>query len=252
MIEAWLPADVSTAAAAFLVFASFFSSLMTAAFGIGGGLMMLAIMTFLMPVAAIIPVHGAVQFGSNAGRCFVQRRFIAVPELCAFAFGGLFGAAAGASVVVELPEPVLLVALGLFVIAATWVKLPALQTMGLRGFAVTGAITTFITMFVGATGPLNLAAFEKSFADRKRLVATLAALMMAQHALKLAAFGTAGFLFGPWIPLISAMMITGYAGTLSGSHILHRASEKTFRSGMRLIMTVIALDMLRRGAVPLF
>ena len=251
MIEAWLPADLSMAAAALLVLSSFFTSLMTAAFGIGGGLTLLGIMTFLMPVAAIIPVHGAVQFGSNAGRTFIQRRHIAMPELGAFAFGGLFGAAIGASVVVELPEPVLLLALGLFVLAATWIKLPVMRTMSLKGFAITGAVTTFLTMFVGATGPLNLAAFEKSFPDRKRMVATLAALMTAQHALKLAAFGTAGFVFGPWIPLIAAMMITGYAGTLSGSRILHRTSEGTFRGGMRFIMTIIALDMLRRGVTPL-
>lgn len=252
MIEAWLPADVSTAAALLLVASSFFTSLMTAAFGIGGGLTLLGIMTFLMPVAAIIPVHGAVQFGSNAGRAFIQRRHIAIPELCAFAFGGAFGAVLGASVVVELPEPVLLVSLGFFVLFATWIKLPALRTMSLKGFAATGVATTFLTMFVGATGPLNLAAFEKSFSDRRSLVATLAALMTAQHALKLAAFGTAGFVFGPWIPLIAAMMVTGYAGTLTGSNLLHRTSEKTFRSGMRLIMTIIALDMLRRGIMPLF
>lgn len=250
MIEAWLPADLSMAAAVLLVLSSFFTSLMTAAFGIGGGLALLGIMTLLMPVAAIIPVHGAVQFGSNAGRTFIQRRHIAIPELCAFALGGVFGAVLGASVVVELPEPVLLLALGLFVLAATWIKLPAMRTMTLKGFAITGGVTTFLTMFVGATGPLNLAAFEKSFPDRKRMVATLAALMTAQHALKLAAFGTAGFVFGSWLPLIAAMIITGYAGTLSGSRILHRTSEKAFRSGMRIIMTIIALDMLRRGVTP--
>lgn len=247
MITAWLPEGISVLSASLLVFASFFTSMITAAFGIGGGLVMLSLMTYLVPIAALIPVHGAVQLGSNAGRAVLQRSFIAWPELLAFVAGGALGAMAGAQIVVELPETWLEIALGLFVIGITWLKPPKIQRLGLPMFAVSGAVTTFLTMFLGATGPLNAAAFEKTFPDRRVMVATLAALMTSQHVLKILAFGFAGFAFSTWLPLIAAMIATGLVGTRLGLGILTRIEEKTFRLALKIIMTVIALDMLRRG-----
>ena len=54
----FLPDGVPLWAAVALIAVSLITSLMTAAFGIGGGVTLLGAMTVLMPVAAIIPVHG--------------------------------------------------------------------------------------------------------------------------------------------------------------------------------------------------
>ena len=247
MIANLLPDTIAPLSAALLVFASFFTSLLTASFGIGGGLMLLSIMTYVVPISALIPVHGAVQFGSNSGRAILQRHSIAWPELAAFLAGGVIGALAGARLVVDLPSALLQGGLGLFVLAITWIRPPKMARMGLGLVALTGAITTFLAMFFGATGPLNAAAFEKSFPDRRQMVATLAALMATQHVLKIVAFATAGFAFSEWLPLILAMMVTGFAGTRVGLVILGRIEEKTFRFGLKLVLTVIALDLIRRG-----
>ncbi len=243
----WLPPGVDIVAASILVVSSFFTSLLTASFGIGGGLVLLAIMTYLVPVAALIPVHGAIQFGSNAGRAFLQRRFISWLDLAAFMAGGAAGAAIGSQIVVSLSENLLQIVLGLFVVTITWAKLPHLHRMGLAQFAATGAVTTFLSLFLGATGPLNVAAFERTFADRNVMVATLAALMTSQHLLKLLAFGATGFAFFPWVPLIAAMMVTGFLGTRIGLDVLGKIREETFRTALRFIMTILGLDMIRRG-----
>jgi uncharacterized protein len=78
-------------------------------------------------------------------------------------------------------------------------------------------------------------------------VATLAALMTSQHVLKMEAFGFAGFAFSSWLPLIGLMILTGLAGTGAGLLILGRIGEATFRLALKCVMTLIALDMLRRG-----
>ena len=51
---------------------SFFTSAMTAAAGIGGGVVLLAIMATVYPPAVLIPVHGMVQLGSNGGRALLM------------------------------------------------------------------------------------------------------------------------------------------------------------------------------------
>ncbi|MEO1142759.1 MAG: sulfite exporter TauE/SafE family protein, partial [Pseudomonadota bacterium] len=75
-MEALLPESLSYSSVIFLIVASFFTSALTAAAGIGGGLLMLAIMTYIIPTSAIIAVHGVVQLGSNASRSWVQRAHI--------------------------------------------------------------------------------------------------------------------------------------------------------------------------------
>jgi uncharacterized membrane protein YfcA len=243
----WLPEGMTVLPALLLIVASFFTSMLTASFGIGGGLVLLSLMTYVMPVAALIPVHGAVQFGSNAGRALLQRRFIAWRELAAFIAGGAVGAFVGAHMVIRLPDSWLQLALGLFILLVTWARLPKVDRLGLGSFAISGAVTTFLTMFLGATGPLNAAAFEKTFPDRRVMVATLAVLMTSQHILKVLAFGAAGFAFFHWLPLVGLMILTGFAGTRLGLILLGKLPERVFRTILRWIMTLIAIDMVRRG-----
>ncbi|WP_245409922.1 sulfite exporter TauE/SafE family protein [Pararhizobium haloflavum] len=242
-----LPDTIAPGFALLLVVASFFTSALTAAVGLGGGILMLAIMAYGMPIAALIPVHGAVQFGSNGGRFFVQRAHVAWRLLFAFAVGGAIGGLIGANLVVELPETLLTALLGFFILAVTWIPIPRLQALSLTGFGLTGLFTTFLSMFVGATGPLNAALFSKTFADRHALVATLSAVMTTQHVFKILGFALAGFAFATWVPLVAAMIATGFAGTVVGTRILNRLPERTFRTGMRAIVTVMALDLIRRA-----
>lgn len=247
-LAAALPEGIDTAAAAVLVVASFFTSALTAAFGLGGGIAMLALLGIFVPVAALIPVHGAVQLGSNTGRAWHQRAYVRTDIFGPFLAGSLLGAAAGAAVVVQLPDAILKVVLGLFIIAVTWAKIPGFDRLGRAGLAIGSAVTALATMFVGATGPLLSAFFAQILPDdRKALVATHAAGMTIQHFLKVVVFGFAGFAFARWVPLIAAMVASGYLGTIYGSAWLERLPEETFRRWFRIGITLLAADMIRRG-----
>ena len=243
-----LPDGLGPLAAAILIVASFFTSALTAVFGVGGGVAMLALMGLFLPVAALIPVHGAVQLGSNTGRAWHQRAHIRHAIAVPFIIGSLIGAVAGAFFVVQLPDAVLKLVLGLFVIAVTWASIPGFDRLGRAGITIGSTVTAFVTMFVGATGALLAAFFSKLLPDdRKALIATQAAGMTVQHFLKIVVFGAAGFAFAAWLPLIALMIASGYLGTVHGSRLLERLPEKTFRRWFRIGLTLLALDMLRQG-----
>ena len=247
-LAAVLPEGIGAAAAALLVVASFFTSALTAAFGLGGGIAMLALLGVFVPVAALIPVHGAVQLGSNTGRAWHQCAHVRTDIFGPFLAGSLLGAAAGAAIVVQLPDAALKVALGLFIIAVTWATIPGFDRLGRAGLAIGSAVTALVTMFVGATGPLLSAFFAQILPDdRKALVATHAAGMTIQHFLKVVVFGFAGFAFAQWLPLVAAMVASGYLGTIYGSAWLEKLPEKTFRRWFRIGITLLAADMIRRG-----
>src|SRR6056297_489776 len=102
-----LHAGLGWPVAAAIIALSFVTSLITAAFGIGGGAVMLAAMASLLPPAAIIPVHGIVQFGSNLGRFVAFRTFVRWSVFPPFAAGAVAGVATGGAVVVQLEAAVI-------------------------------------------------------------------------------------------------------------------------------------------------
>jgi uncharacterized protein len=247
-VAGWLPDGLGAAPAALLVVTSFFTSGLTAAFGVGGGIAMLALMGLFVPVAALIPVHGAVQLGSNTGRTWHQRANVRLDIALPFIAGSLVGAVAGAFVVVQLPDAFLKIVLGVFIIAVTWAKIPGLATLGRAGMAAASAVLAVTTMFVGATGPLLSPILAQILPnDRKALVATHGAAMTVQHGLKIVVFSFAGFAFWRWLPLIAVMVMSGFLGTVYGTRWLDRLPEATFRKWFRIGVTVLALDLLRRG-----
>jgi uncharacterized membrane protein YfcA len=244
-----LPDAVPLWAAALLVATSALTSFMTAAFGLGGGVAMLAVMASLVPAAALIPVHGVVQIGSNAGRAMVRARDVRFVYLAPFAVGSLLGAAAGGLVAVRLPDWLLQIGLGLFVLWSAWGKPPAFG--GRRVLALGGAATSFFAMFVGASGPFVAAVVKTLRLERLEYVGTFAACMTLQHGLKIAVFGLLGFAFEPWLPLLAAMIASGFVGTLVGQRLLVRLGEARFQTILSAILTALALRLVWTGLAAL-
>ena len=244
MIAALLPPDLAPPVALALLGASFATSLLTAAFGIGGGAVLLAILASLLPPAMLIPVHGVVQLGSNLGRAALLARHVAWGVAPGFAIGSALGVAAGGAVAVSLPPGAVQVGVGAFILWSVIASPPG----WMRRLAwLTGAASSFLTMFFGATGPF-VAAYVKALRfDRHRHVATHAALMTMQHALKTVAFGLLGFAFGPWLPLVAAMVAAGLLGTVAGRLVLLRIDEARFRLALDAILVVLAARLIWAG-----
>ena len=71
--------------------------MLTAAVGIGGGTVLLAVMAQVLPIKAIVPIHGVVQFGSNFGRAAIMMRQLSKPVVLWFLAGSVVGAAGNRS-----------------------------------------------------------------------------------------------------------------------------------------------------------
>ena len=251
-VAALLPAGIEPWVAALLIVASAFTSALTAAFGIGGGIAMLALMGLFVPVASLIPVHGAVQLGSNTGRAWHQRAFVRMDIAAPFIAGSIVGAALGVFLVVQLPDALLKLFLGGFILLLIWAKIPGIERLSKAGLALASVAVALLSMIVGATGPLVAVLFARFLDnDRKALIATSAVAMTTQHLLKIVVFGIAGFAFWQWVPLVAAMIASGFVGTIYGTGLLERMPEETFRKWFRIGITVLALDLARRGLMEL-
>lgn len=245
----FLPESLTLLSASILIIASFFTSALTASVGVGGGLLMLALMTYIIPIFALIPVHGVVQLGSNMGRSYIQRDYINWRIVWFFLAGSIIGVTAGAMLIVELEPYILKGLLGAFIIIVVWIKLPKVKNASPALISTGGLVTSFATMFAGATGPLVAVFLSNLFSEHRKMVATHGMTMSVQHALKIVAFGLAGFAFWDWLPLIGAIVISGYAGSKFGSSLLGKISEEKLKLGFKLTITLIGLDLLRNAFV---
>src|SRR5712672_1280600 len=201
--------DVTPAVFLWLCASSMVTAFLGVSTGAAGGLLLLAIMTTVLPPAVLIPIHTVVQLGSGVTRTFFMWRYIMHGSIAPFVVGAVVGAIAGAKIFVALPIGLLQGILGLFIITATW--LPGLGRFGTERarFVVLGFGTTFLGMFVSATGTLLAPLVAGSAPNRHSQVATFGALMSIAHVFKLMAFAFLGFAIGHFAPLMAAMIATG-------------------------------------------
>ncbi|MEM9781040.1 MAG: TSUP family transporter [Pseudomonadota bacterium] len=227
-----------------LLLLSFATSFTAAAFGLGGGAVMLAVLATLLPAAAIIPVHGLVQLGSNAGRAAILLSHTHRAILPAFLLGAAVGVAMGGALLVQLPAALIQTGVGLFVLWSVFGTPPAFMA-GSAGIA--GGISSFLTMFFGATGPFVAAYLRTLSLERYAHVATHSVLMTVQHLLKCIAFGVVGFAFGQWLPLVAGLIVAGFIGTLAGRTVLTRLSDDRFRRVLDMVLVVLGLNLVVQG-----
>ncbi len=239
---------------AFLIIAAFFSSALTAVLGVGGGVLLISLMPGLLPIAAVVPVHGVVQLASNATRVAFGKRHAQWRLVAIYASGAALGAAVGSRVVVTVPLTALPVVLGLFILLVTWVPRRWLTQRAGRArwvgrFATVGAVQTFISLFVGAAGPLITPVLLREGLSRDRIVVTHGAMMSVLHALKIMTFGLLGFAFAPYLPLMVGMVASVSAGSWVGTHLRPKIPEELFRRLLKVALTLLALRLILRVAV---
>ena len=244
----FLPTAMPVIDAVLLVIASLATSFLTAAFGIGGGFTLIALMALLLPPAALIPIHGIVQLGSNAGRAAIMAKDVLWRPVRPFVVGTIIGAALGGMVAVQLPPWLIKLAVGGFMLFAVFTTLPPIQQ---RYIFAGGVISSFLTMFFGATGNFIAAMVKSMKLDPVPHVATHSTMMTFQHLIKVVVFGFIGFQFAPYIPLIVAMLVSGFIGTVVGRQFLIKAGSRYFKPVLNAILFVAACQLIWSGVAGL-
>ena len=241
-----VPAGLDGWTSLILIISAFFTSGLTAALSLGGGITLIAILTFFLPAAIAVPMHGVAQFGSNAGRAFLRRKDVQWQYAIWFALGGIPGAILGGQVAVWMPNRLFTLLIAAFLIYSVWGPKPSSrnrQPFALFGF---GGFAAFISMIIGVSGPI-VSGLLKFIEDRKQFVATHALLMTFQNVAKILVFIFLGFSFYDYAALLIAMVAAGFAGTWVGGKLLDRLPEKAFRQAFKIAMTIIAAILVYRS-----
>ena len=226
----------------------------SAVLGMAGGIMLLAVMLLFLEPAVAIPVHAIVQLTSNSSRAVVHAREIRGDLLWPFVLPLLPAGLLTLPLAQHLPGDTLRLAIGCFVIVATWRRRWLLLGFDLERvplrprFALVGVGSGALGPLVGATGPFIAPFFLGIGLTRFQLIGTKAACQASGHVAKIILFGFAGFGFVEFGPLLLGMAVATIAGTFLGTRLLHRLDDARFTQLYKLALTAVAGRLIWSGA----
>ncbi|MGR2768942.1 TSUP family transporter [Photobacterium ganghwense] len=220
------------------------TSVVAAVLGFGGGMLLIAIMPFYLPAAAIIPVHGATQMVSNISRAMFSWREVCWSLLPSYLIGAITGTLLVGLTAVSLATEYLPLFIGSYILMNIWHQgfmrwVSRFESMFLAGFILSG-----LSLLVGAPGPLFHPMMMKKLSDKNHLVATTAMMMTIAHGLKLILFGLVGFNYLSQWPLLTTLVLCAILGSWLGTRVRHRSQNQHVLLLIKIILSLLALKMM--------
>ena len=225
-----------------ILMAVYGTSLLSGMFGMAGGMVLMGVYTTLLPVAQAMVLHGFTQLAANVFRWFHHRGQTDWRGVGWFAAGSLL--AAGVMVWISyIPDKAtVLLVLGLSPFVS--LLLPDWRVLTFSrpsGAFMCGLVVTGVQLLAGVAGPILDQFFVRSARSKEEQIATKSMLNIMSHALKLTYFlrlqAEGGIELS--IVLMSAILISAWLGTQSGSWVLTRLSDRHFRQATRALVLVM-------------
>ena len=231
-----------------LFIASFVASFASNSFGAGGSLLLVSMATFL-PISVVVPMHACVAFVGNLSRWASLHRFVDYKIVLPFVIGTAIGIVLAAPLVGQIPMYAWQFLLGAFLLGAVWWKPRGLNAEGQHHFWQCGVITSFLSVFVGATKPLFVALFGQQFAEHRNVVATSNACSTFPHIGKIILFSAIGGAFFQYWWLIIMLIFANIMGALLGKRMIISTTGDWPHLIIKVFITVLSINLLATGLV---
>lgn len=246
----------------FLLIASVFAtSLLSGVFGMLGGMILMVILLTVLPIAAAMSVHAAVQLTSNGWRCFLWRRHIVWSSLPWYLGGIVIGFTLMLMVHYVPDKNTALIMMGsvplLSMLASRFVKI---SIMNPGQTVVASTLLTFIHLTAGVVGPLLDLLYINAPLTRQQIIATKAFTQTVMHCVRLGYFGVfltwmagQGFWPSSFDPLyLPILLVASVAGTTAAAWFVHRMDDKHFKLISRILIAMISCYCLYQGVTGKF
>lgn len=226
-----------------LVAGSFLAAVSNAAFSSGGAMIILAVTSTVLPVAAIVPIHSTLLIGSTASRAIVFRRHVDWQIAGPFLAGSVIAVAIASRIYFELPEKAIAAAIAVVMLVAIWLPGISWRPKLRHPWLIVGFAHSFLsTLF--AYGALLHAIILHTGLNRRQVLGTMAVALTGMSVFKILGYTLNGFDYRPFLPVIALAIGAAFLGTAVGKLIAERISERIFRFVFRALVTLTAIRLL--------
>jgi len=224
---------------------AFIAALLAAVTGFGGAAVLLPMLVFVFGVREAIPILTVAQLIGNGSRVWFNRRELDWRVVAWFALGGVPMALAGGFLFAHAPLAALTRILGAFLLLIVVLRhLPKLRGFRppLKGFAIIGAVSSFLSALLGSVGPLMAPFFLAYGLVKGAYIGTEALSTVVMHVTKLLAYREAAIL--PANAILSGLALGPImvAGSFAGKRVVDRLPEQVF-------VLIIDLTLLAAGVL---
>ena len=226
-----------------IILTSFIATAVSSTFAIGGGFIMIAVLSSVLPISAIVPIHSILMIGLSISRAWYFRRHILWVIVVPFIVGSAIGVSAGASIYVDLPDAFIAAAIGALMLAAVWFPAINWRPAIPQPFFWIGIIHSFLSTlftFGGLFQPLMV----RTRMEKMQITATLAAGLLGMNLFKITGYTTFGFDYSPYIQLACLSILASLPGARVGRHFVQRVPDHMFRLIFKLIITLFAIRLI--------
>ncbi|CAM2006998.1 TSUP family transporter [Acanthopleuribacter pedis] len=227
------------------------TSFVSAALGMGGGMIMMGIYAWIFPVAGAMVVHGMTQLCANSFRGFLLWRHIYWRGIGWYTLGMSVSTAILLAAQIVLAKYQLFLLLGAIPFLNLIPKLPRFDFARNKDALACGFVVTFAQLTAGISGPLLDIFFIRGSLDRFSVVATKSVTQSAGHLVKIAYYGPLFMAMEESaalnLNLVLIILTTSILGTWLGRHVLERLPEQHFRGLCTSTLLVVGSVYLYRG-----
>jgi uncharacterized membrane protein YfcA len=214
-----------------LTIAAGLTAIISGILGMGGGILLLSLMTFFLAPAIIIPIHGIVQLVSNSARTFYLKDHIKIKYFVYYCIGLPVGATLSTLLLKGfVSDKFIYISLMIIIFYSVFKpkKLPELKVRE-PYWIVIGFITGILAILVGAVGPLLAAFFIRDDFSKEEIVSTKSAMQLVAHFIKIPAFLFLDFDYSEYTLIIIPMCIAVVIGSKIGVILLKRVDSSHFK-----------------------
>ena len=220
---------------------SFLTSLVAGVVGLGGGLLLIAILPSFLPLNALVPIHGLSQVASNLSRAYFGYKDVQYQILPKFLIGSFIGVGLFALLLNIISLEYIPLFIGVYILLSLWSEKFNNKIKKYENYYIIGFFQTGLSVIVGTTGPLAMTKLLKDFEDKDKVVATSALLMSISHILKVIVFIYFGFLFSDYIGIIIIMIIGSILGSYVGTKVRNKVNGEKLVLMLKILLSIMAI-----------
>jgi uncharacterized membrane protein YfcA len=229
---------------------AFVASTVAAVAGFGGAAILMPILVSMFGVRDAIPILTVAQLIGNASRVWFNRRELELPVVGWFAVGGVPAALIGGFLFATAPISFLMRLLGLFLMMTVLCRRigrgSALR-IPVGGFAILGAIFSFLSALLGSIGPIMIPFFLAYGLVKASLIGTEALATVVMHVTKLVAYRRFSILTLDSMVIGLALGSIMILGSFVGKKILDRLPERLFTLLVEATLVIAGIGFLIHG-----
>lgn len=230
--------------------AAFIAEMIGTVAGFGSSTIFLPLALFFVDFKTAIILVAIFHLFGNLARITFFRQGFDKRIILQFGVPGFLLSMLGAFLIGVLPQPLLKLILGIFLIvtSSSFLAKPGLKFPANTGtFIAGGSVTGFITALVGTGGALRATMLQGFNIEKVKYIATAATIALGTDITRIPVYLSQGFLVEQYYLYIPFLFGVALAGSFLGRKIVGKINQEKFREAVLVAIILVSIKFIVDG-----